>query len=82
MRVTLIALFAAGFFFAGHAFAASGERRPAERAAPGEISPPEPRPLHPVGDNSCEHAFDGKCDEPTDCRTGTDKNDCQGSEAQ
>ena len=31
------------------------------------------------GDNSCEWAYDGECDEPTYCEYGTDTDDCEGS---
>lgn len=27
--------------------------------------------------NSCQYAFDGTCDEPTDCLRGTDTYDCK-----
>jgi hypothetical protein len=30
------------------------------------------------GDNSCRYAFDGACDEPNLCSTGTDSADCRG----
>ena len=32
-----------------------------------------------VGDNSCAHAFDGKCDAPPDCQSNTDAHDCRGA---
>ena len=32
-----------------------------------------------TGQDSCEYAFDGECDEPTYCHSGTDTSDCGGS---
>ena len=29
-----------------------------------------------AGDDSCEYANDGECDEPQDCTAGTDTSDC------
>lgn len=37
-------------------------------------------PIEYTGPNSCEHAFDGECDEPGYCAVGTDTADCGSSE--
>lgn len=47
-------------------------------AAPPAVKPPDGGSQTTIagGDNSCEHAFDGVCDAPPNCRIGTDSYDC------